>query len=56
VRRAAKAVEKAQAVLRQKIYAASLSGESYREIAPHAGMSHTQVADQVKKAAAERKE
>ena len=51
VRAAARRLEKAQAALRDAIYAASRSGESTRDIAPYAGMSHSQVAERIKEAA-----
>jgi len=51
VRAAARRVEQARAALRDAVYQAYQSGESYREIAPHASVSHSQVAELVKEAA-----
>ena len=50
VRAAARRLERARAALRDAVYAAHLSGESYREIEPHAGISHSKVQQLVKEA------
>jgi hypothetical protein len=45
VTKAARRVQISRDALADAILAANESGESYREIAPYAGLSHTQVGD-----------